>query len=315
MGLRKQNKSKMENYDIVILGAGPAGLAAAIYAGRYGFKTVVISRDIGGSANLADKIENYPGYEGSGIDLMLKFFKQAKQQGIEFLNDDILEIKKEKSRFIITATKKIINAKAVIIALGTKRRKLNIPGEDKFFGRGVSYCATCDGAFFKGKTVAVVGGGDAACKAMLLLSNIAEKVYVIYKGNKESCEYAYRKRLEEKKNIEFFYNSTPIEIRGKERVSEFIIEAGGKKIPKEEKIKVDGVFIEIGSLPVSDIAKMLKIKIDKEDYILVNKEMKTDVLGVFAAGDIVKSELKQVVMAASQGAMAAKSAGDYLQGK
>jgi len=301
-------------YDIVILGAGPGGLSAAIYSARYGLKTIVISREVGGMANLAHKIENYPGYEGSGLELMQRFFKQAKQHGTEYLNDDLISIKKEKEGFVIvTSTKKFINVKAVIIALGTQRRKLNIPGEDKFLGKGVSYCATCDANFFRKKKVAVIGGGDSACKAVLLLSGIAKKVYMIHKSEKDKCEVILTDKIKKKNNIEIFPGTIPIEIKGNEKVSELIVDLGGKKLPKEKKIKVDGVFIEVGSLPVSDIAKMVNLKIDKDDYILVDKEMRTNVPGIFAAGDVVKSRLKQVIVAAAQGAMAAKSAYDFMQ--
>ncbi|MEK6820215.1 MAG: FAD-dependent oxidoreductase [Nanoarchaeota archaeon] len=300
-------------YDICILGAGPGGLSSAIYASRYGLKTLVISKDIGGTAKTADRIENYPGFEGSGEELMEKFHKQAEKFGAEFLDDDIIEVRKEKE-FIVTATTKKITARSVIIALGLQRRKLNIPGEDKLLGKGVSYCAVCDGRFFKRKDVAVIGGGDSACKAALLLSDIARKVYFVYRGEKEECESIASKKLRENKNIEFIFNATPFEIRGKDAVKELIIVMPGR-IPRQEKIEVDGVFIEIGGMPVSDIVKMLGVKIDREGHILVDENMKTNVRGVFAAGDIVKSKLKQIVVAASQGALAAKSAYDYLRGE
>lgn len=313
----------MENKDLVILGGGPAGLSAAIYAARYGLNAILISRDIGGAANLAHKIENYPGYEGSGFKLMQKFYKQAKNYGAEFLNDDIIDIKKLKEGFVITtSSKKFYNVKAVILALGTQRRKLNVPGEDKFLGRGVSYCATCDGAFFRNKAVAVIGGGDSACKAALLLSDLAKRVYMICRGEKEKCDYFSTKAIRGKRNIEILYDTIPLEIKGKGAVSELIVdrEANKRKHDEinpihEERIKVDGVFIEIGSLPLSDIAKLLKMRIDKEEYVHVDNEMRTNVKGVFAAGDIVKSRLKQVVTSAAQGAIAAKSAYDYIRGK
>ena len=306
----------IEQFDLVILGAGPAGLSAAIYAVRYGLKTIIISKDIGGMANLAHKIENYPGFEGSGMELMKKFYEQAKSQGAEFLNDDIIEIKKNKNKFMITTkTRKFINVKAVVIALGTQRRKLNVPGEDKFLGKGVSYCATCDAPLFKGKDVVVIGGSDSACKAALLLSGIARKVYIVHRGREERCEEITSRKLKENGNVEFLYNTIPLQIKGKSVVSEIIIDMGGKNLPREKKINAQGVFIEIGGLPVSDIARMLKIKIDKEGYIFVNEHMQTNVKGVFAAGDVVKSKLKQIVVAASQGAMAAKSANDFISRK
>lgn len=305
-----------DNYDLVILGAGPAGLTAGIYAARYGLKTILVSRDMGGTANLAHKIENYPGFSGSGADLMKKFFEQAKEHGADYLNDDIIDIKKDKNRFTITtSSRKFISVKAVIIALGTQRKKLNVSGEDKFLGKGVSYCATCDGAFFRNKIVAVIGGGDSACKATLLLSEICKKVYMIYKGDSEHCEYISSKKLRETKNVEILYNTIPLEIKGKEVVSGLVVDVGGKAVPIEKKIDLEGVFIEVGALPLTDMAKMLKMKIDKEEYIVVDSEMKTSVSGVFAAGDVVKSKMKQVVLSAAQGAIAAKSAHDFLMEK
>ncbi len=300
----------INEYDLVILGAGPAGLSAGIYASRYGLKTLIISKEIGGMANYAHKIENYPGFEGSGKDLMRKFFKQAGKFGASFLNDDLIGIKKEKGFEVITSRKERILTKAIIIALGTQRKKLNIKGEDKFLGRGVSYCAVCDGNFFKKKVVAVIGSGDAACKASELLSGLAKKVYMIVRSKSEKCEVIVSDRLKKRDNFEFLCNSVPVEIKGRDKVSSLLFEQNGNG----KKIKVDGVFIEIGSLPLSDICKILGIKTDEEGYILVDKDtMDTNVSGIFAAGDVVKSRLKQVVIAAAQGAKAARSAYDYLK--
>jgi len=305
----------MEKYDVCILGGGPAGLTAGIYSSRYDMKTILVTREIGGMANLAEKVENYPGFDGSGKDLMKKFYQQAKDYGAKFLNEDIIDIKKVKNEFIVTTNTIKIGVKAVIIALGLQRRKLNIPGEDKFLGKGVSYCATCDANFFKGKDVAVIGGSDSACKASLLLSGIARKVYLTYRGSELRCENIIKKKLIGKKNVEFMYDTTPFEIKGKQAVSELIVIRDGKEIPRQEKISVQGVFIEIGGLPASDIAKMLRVKLDKEEHIIVDKDMSTNIPGVFAAGDIVKSKLKQIIVAASQGAIAAKSTHEYLKEK
>lgn len=306
---REIRHEKIYHYDVVILGGGPAGLTAAIYTSRYGMKTVLISKDIGGMANLSHKIENYPGYVGSGFELMQKFYKQTREHGTLALNEDIIELEKDDNGFvIITSPHKIVHAKSIIIALGTKRRKLNIKGEDKFLGKGVSSCVTCDGSFFREKDVAVIGGGNSACIDALIMSGFAKKVYVIYRGDKFRCEDITMQKLQKKKNVEFHYNSIPKEIIGEEVVNELIIDKNGKR----KIIKVDGVFIDIGNLPVSDIAKMLKIKMDEGDYIHVNEHMETNVKGVFAAGDVVKSKLKQIVVAAAQGAIAAKSASEYV---
>lgn len=299
-------------YDVIILGAGPAGLTAAIYTTRYGLSTLVISKEVGGMANYAHQIENYPGYNGSGSKLMKKFFSQAQEHGAEFMYDDLISIHKDKNEFLVVTPSGKVFSRSVIIALGTQRRKLNVRGEDKFLGKGVSYCAVCDGNFFRGKDVAVVGGGESACKAAIMLSRICRKVYFICKNEKEKCSVAEIKNLRQRNNIEYLYNSVPIEICGKEIVSSLRIEEKGKK----KNIKLSGVFIEIGGLPVSDIAGLLGIKMDEEGYIHADREeMTTNVSGVFAAGDVIRSRLKQVVIAAAQGAKAAKSAYDYLSEK
>jgi thioredoxin reductase (NADPH) len=303
----------MKEYDVVILGAGPAGLSAAIYSARYRLKTIVIGREFGGTANYAHKVENYPGFEGSGPVLMKKFHKQAEKFGAEFLSDDVIGIQKEKGFEVITARKEKIATRAIIVALGTQRRKLNIKGEDEFLGKGVSYCATCDGNFFRNKTVAVIGGGDSACKASELLSDIAKKVYMIASGEGDKCEVIVSQRLKKKPNFELLCNSVPQEIKGSELVEELVIETGGKKMPNLKSLKVDGVFIEIGSLPVSDVCRILGIKTSKDGYIETNVDMETNAPGIFAAGDVVKTKLKQIVVAASQGAKAAKSAYDYIK--
>lgn len=300
-----------EEYDLAILGGGPAGLTAAIYAARYGMKTILISKDVGGAANYAHKIENYPGYSGSGMELMQKFFKQAKEVGAEFLSDDLIDLKKEKHFEVITGRKQKITARTIILALGTQKRKLNVKGEDKFLGKGVSYCATCDGFFFKNKDVAVIGGGEAGCKAAVLLSSIAKKVYLIFRGEKEKCVEMESRMIRKRENIEILDLTEAIEIKGRAQVQELVARKNGKR----KKLKVDGVFIEVGSLPVSDVCKILGIKIDENGYILVDEHLNTNVKGIFAAGDVVKSRLKQIIVAASQGAVAAKSAYDFLREK
>lgn len=309
---KKIPHEKVYHYDVLILGGGPAGLASAIYSSRYGMKTALISKNMGGMINYAEEIENYPGYLGSGKRLMNKFFLQAKKFGADVLNDDIISIERDSNGLIVAvSSKKIIHAKTIIIALGTQKKRLNIKGEDKFLGRGVSYCATCDGNFFKGKDVAVIGGGDSACKSALLLSGIAKRVFLVHRAKEEQCEKILVKRMITKKNIEIFADSSPMEIKGEKKVSQLVI----WKNNRELGLKVDGVFIEIGSMPLSDIAKLLGLKLDEEGYIHVDENMATNVRGVFAAGDVVKSKLKQVVIAASQGAIAAKSAYDYISGK
>jgi thioredoxin reductase (NADPH) len=297
---------KVFHYDVTILGAGPAGLTAAIYASRYGMDTLVISKDIGGMANLAHKIENYPGYEGSGFELMKKFQGQAEKNGAEFLHEEVFDVSIDEDGFVVQTSKNTgIHTKTIIVSLGTEKRKLGVSGEDSLLGKGVSYCATCDAPFFKNKTVAVVGGSDSAAMAAMILAEHSKKVYVVYRGKDLRCEGSVLKNLKKNKKIEILCNRDVKEIAGKEAVESIILD-------DKRKVEVDGVFIEIGNLPVTNIAYKLGVKIDENKYIHVNQNMETNVRGIFAAGDAVKSKLKQVVVASAQGATAAKSAFDYV---
>ena len=201
--------NKMEHYDCLILGAGPAGLTAAIYAGRYNMSTAIVAKSIGGTANLAGELENWPGYTGSGMELMKKFREQAEKFGAKILQAEITNIKKDENGFVIEVNKKEIHSKTLIITLGTEHRKLNVPGEKELLGKGVSYCATCDGNFFREKEVAVIGGANSAAKAALYLSDICKKVYIIYRREEMRCEPIIFEKLKKIKNIEFHYNSNP----------------------------------------------------------------------------------------------------------
>lgn len=299
---------KIEHYDLIILGAGPAGLTAALYAGRYKLSTAVIGKSIGGTANLAGEVHNWPGFMGPGVELMTKFKKQAEQFGAKFLQAEVDNVKKDKNGFVLEVNKQEIHGKAIIIALGTEHRKLDIPGEKEFLGKGVSYCATCDGNFFKNKTVTIIGGADSAAKAALYLSELAKQVYIIYRKNEMRCEPISLQKIKNKKNIEIYYNSNPTEIIGNKIVEKIKI----KTDENETTLNTDGVFIEIGATPASDVVHQINLKLEK-DYIITDKDMKTNIQGVFAAGDNTNNKLKQIVTAAGEGAVAAKSAYDYLR--
>jgi len=294
------------HYDVIILGAGPAGLSAGIYTARYALSTLIISKDVGGMANLAPKIENYPGYEGSGMELMKKFYEQAKKAGAKFLSEEIMDIEKDDNGFIISTKKKKIHTKTIIFSLGTEKRKLGI-GEEKFIGKGISYCATCDGSFFRNKKTLVIGGSDSAALAALELAGYSD-VRIVYRGDKLRCEDVNLERIKKNKKIKIIYNALPLAIKGKKKVEKLVVKEKGKK----REIKTDGIFIEIGAIPSTTLAKKLNVELD-EEYIRVNHEMETNIKGIFAAGDAVKSKLKQVVLSAAQGAKAAKSAYDYLK--
>lgn len=300
----------MEAYEVIILGAGPAGLTAGLYSIRNGLKTAVISKDIGGTANSILSLENWPGYSGTGAVLMKQFYDQLKgYEDIKIMTKDVESVKKEKNLFIIKTKKDEFSCKALILATGTERRKLNIPGEQELTGKGVSYCVTCDAFFFKGKTVGVIGGSDCAATSALALTDLAKKVYVIYRGEKLRCEELTTERIEEKPNAEMIYNAIPTKIIGKEKVESLEIDQKGKK----QEIKLDGIFVEVGATPLTNFLKELNVKLDKEGYIIVDEEMSTSVKGIFAAGDITHHKLKQVVVASGQGAIAAKSVYEYLK--
>ncbi|MFH0831515.1 MAG: FAD-dependent oxidoreductase [archaeon] len=299
-----------KNYDVVILGAGPAGLSSGIYAARFGLKTLVISRDIGGMMNMASLVENYPGFRGSGIELAMKMSEQAKNAGAEMLQRNISNITKQKNSFKIQTDKnEIFDARALIITLGTEKRKLNIDGEDKFLGRGVSYCATCDAPLFKGKVTVVVGGRNSAAHAALLLARYAKKVYIVYRQGRLNCDTFLLDELNKNKSIEIVYNSLPARIKGQDSVTELIVSSEGS----EKSIRTDGIFVEIGSVPLTSLAKNLGLSLDEAGYILADDKMNTNVTGIYVAGDIVAGSLKQMIVASGQGAIAASSAYNFLK--
>lgn len=304
---------KIEHYDVLILGAGPAGLTAALYAGRYNLSVAVVAKAMGGTANLAGELENWPGYIGSGIELMKKFREQAAMFGSRFLEAEVTNVKKDENGFVLELENKEIHGKTLILALGTEHRKLNIDGEKEFVGKGVSYCTTCDAMFFKNKTVAVVGGSDAAAKAALYLSEICKKVYLLHRKDKMRAEPISVKKVEKTQNIEIMYHTLPVKIIGDKKVTGVEVNTEINK-PKSvmKTLNIDGIFIEIGATPVKEIIKELGLKTE-EDHIITDKEGKTSLSGCFAAGDVTNNKLKQVVTASSEGAIAAKAAYDYLK--
>lgn len=296
-------------YDLIILGAGPAGLTAGIYAARSGLKTAIISKDIGGTANTIMRIENWPGYSGTGAELIKNFYEHLKKYEVDMITDKIVNIEKKGKEFSVKTSTKDFDAKSLILATGTIRRNLKIPGEERLKGKGVSYCVTCDSFFFKNKTVAVIGGSDCAIGSAIALADVAKKVYVLYRGEVLKCETINLERMKGNKKIEIVYDAIPKEIKGKDKVESLLVEKKGKN----SEIKVDGIFIEIGSTPLTEFAKNLKLKLDKEEFIIVDDEMSSSVPGIFAAGDVTNFKLKQVLVASSQGAIAAKSASNWLK--
>lgn len=294
-------------FDLIILGAGPAGLSAAIYAGRYKLNAAVIDSSFGGTLREIPLIENYPGFESiSGAELANKMIAQVKKYGIRFIQEEVKRIEKEQGReqFIIKTEDNKYKAKAVILAMGMKHRILDVPGEKEFAGKGVSYCFTCDAPLFQDKTVAVVGGANSACIGSLILSGHAKRVYLIYRKDKLRGEPITVEKIKDTKNIEVIYNAHVREINGRQFVEEVVLGDG-------KRLKVDGVFVQIGAVPAN--ALLENIKADKEGYIVTDENQATNILGVFAAGDITsRNVIKQVVSAASDGAVAAISSYKYI---
>ncbi|HQJ57258.1 MAG TPA: thioredoxin-disulfide reductase [Caldisericia bacterium] len=294
-------------YDIVIIGGGPAGLSASIYSKRFGLSTLLIEKfGIGGQAILTDIVENYPGFpEGiKGSELVNKMEEQAKKFGVEFLIDEVLgveidnEIKKTKTN------SSICESDGLIIATGVNPKKLDIPGEKEFTGKGVSYCAICDAFLYKNKDVLVVGGGDSAIVEALYLTNFANKVYIIHRRDKlRAAQYLQEKAFKNSK-IEFIFNSILKEIKGEKRVEKVIIQ--NIKEDRIYELNINGVFIYIGLTPNSNLFKD-KINLDENEFIITDSEMRTNEKFVYAIGDVRKKELRQIITACADGAIAANT--------
>lgn len=292
-----------ELYDVVILGAGPAGLTAGIYSARFRLKTLILGEIIGGTITEAHKVENWPGEKSiTGIELSQKMFEQSKNLGVEIKTDNADKITKNADgTFSIQTTKETFNSKKIIIAIGTQRRNLGLSREKEFTGKGLSYCATCDAAFFGDKTVAVVGGGNSALSAALLLAESSKKVYVIYR--RDSFERAEPMKVElvnKNPKIESIFKSKIIELKGEQMLSSIVLDSGSE-------LKVDGVFVEIGTESRKQFLGELGLELDQNGYVIVDKEMKTSVKGIFSAGDLNSENFKQAIVASAEGAIAAKT--------
>lgn len=291
------------NYDLVIIGGGPAGYTAAVYAARYKMNTLVISAEDGGLAATAHQVWNFPSYNQiTGFDLMQKMKEQVENLKVPIVNEIVTGIRKTDSHFIVSTGNGVeYHTKKLIIATGTKRKKLNVPGEEEFYGKGVSYCATCDAAFYKNKKVAVVGGSNSSLTAALLLAEFASEVCIIYRQDKFfRADPAWVEAVGKNKKIKCMFEDNVKEIKGKKFVETLLLESG-------KTIDVDGIFIEIGSEPSNLMFKNIGVKTDEKNYIITDSEQKTNVKGVFAAGDITNNKLKQIITAAGQGAVAAYS--------
>jgi len=301
-------------WDLIIIGGGPAGITAGIYAGRQKLKTLLITKNFGGQvAEKAIKIENYPGFEEiSGQELIERFKKHLLKYDIPIEIDEVKKITKEGQIFIVeTVSQKKFNAFSVIVATGAEPRVLNVKGEKEFLGKGVSYCVTCDGPLFRGKKVAVIGGGNAGFEAAIFLADLAEKVYILEFSDKVRADKENQELAQKTKKIELILRAKVKEIKGENFVKSLIYE--DLSSGKEKEILVDGVFIEIGRVPATQFLKGLVDFNEKNEILTEPETMATKTPGLFAAGDCNVGQVKQIVTACGEGAKAAWSAYDYLQ--
>ncbi len=301
------------NYDLIIIGAGPAGVSAAVYAARQRLNFLLISKDLGGQvAKKAVDIENYPGFEKiSGPELVALYEKQIKAHDLEITYDEVLDIQKDVDFVVKTKSGKTYEATAVIIASGATSKTLNIPGEADFEGKGVSYCALCDGPIFKNKTVAVVGGGNNGFESASFLSNYVKKAYILEYSDAPKADAENQDVLAAANNVEIITNAKTTKIEGKIFVDSLYYE--DTKTGEEKKLEVQGIFVEIGYNPATEFAKNLVELNEKREIIFDPITLETKTAGLFSAGDCNVSKYKQIVMASGQGATAALSAYEYIK--
>jgi thioredoxin reductase (NADPH) len=302
--------------DLLIIGAGPAGLAAALYGARAGLRVRVVEQlAVGGQALLIDNLENYPGNidktgkAKTGYEVAEDMRRQAESFGAAFAAGSVSAVKKAEGWFEARIGGAAVKAGAVIIATGTKHRMLDVPGEAEFYGRGVSYCATCDGPFFRNKKIFVIGGGDTACDEALYLARLSPQVVLVHRRDELRAQKISADRVLNNPNIAVRFNMRLAEIRGAEKVAAVVLENAGTGEKNEEP--ADAVFIFAGSTPQAPAVEGLKL--DKAGYILTDQRMEASVPGVFAAGDVRSTPFRQVVVAAGEGAVAAHCAAEYLE--
>jgi len=301
-----------KKFDVIIIGGGPAGLSAGIYTSRARLKSLLFEKGaIGGQIINAGQVENYPGFtEGvSGIDLTQAMYQQAAKFGLETLYDEVSDIKVKGREKIVKTAQGEFSAGAVIIAGGAVRQKLGIPGEAEYTGKGVSYCATCDGAFFRRKTVAVIGGGNSAVTEALELTVFADKVYLVHRRNELRATKILQEKLLADARIQVRWDTVPVEIIGDTFVNKMRLR--NVKTNQETFLDVSGVFVSVGSLPATGYLKGL-LTLDAAGAIITNDKLETNVPGIFAAGDIRSVSIRQVISAAGDGAVAAVNAGKYI---
>ncbi|MDI6701100.1 MAG: thioredoxin-disulfide reductase [bacterium] len=314
LNLKKDDDlSNNNSYDLIIIGGGPAGLSAAIYSGRARLNTLVVEELIvGGQSSTTETIENYPGFPDGigGYELAQKMEEQAKRFGVKFLFEKVERTELDGKEKKVYIANKIYKAKSVIISSGASPRRLNVPGSEKFHGKGISYCATCDGALFADKKVIIVGGGNSAVEEGLFMMRFTKDITFVQDLPYLTAEKILQERLLQNSDIKIYYNSEILSINGEDRIESMSVK--DKNSGEKFDIKTDGIFVYIGLVPKTDFLDS-KVELNEYGYIRVDKDLKTNLEGVFAAGDVIEKSFRQVITAAADGALAAKSAEKYLE--
>ena len=306
--------NQQQPLDVLIVGQGASGYAAALYAARYQMRPVIFGAIFGGETATGGLIENYPGYpEIDGFDLMMKFREQVEKYEVPIIGENIVSAVQGDDCFEVTTNEgNVYTGASIVLAVGRERRKLGLEHEDEWTGRGVSFCSTCDAPLHRGNVVGVVGGGDAAVKGAVLLSKYADQVYVVYRGDRFTRpEAANLRQLESRPNVETLFSTNIVELTGENGLSGVVLD---RPYEGSADLALDGIFIEIGADPRVDLARQLGLELNSIDEIVVDQFGKTRIQGVFAAGDVTNAsgELKQTITAAAQGAAAATSAYEYV---
>jgi len=299
-------------YDLIIIGSGPAGLAAAVYGKRAGLDLLVVEKApmSGGQVLNTYEVDNYLGMPGmNGFDLGMQFRAHADRLGVEFREGRVTSIENREDRKLVTVEEEILETKTVILAAGAEHARLNVPGEEELTGMGVSYCATCDGAFFRGKTVAVAGGGDVALEDAIYLARTCEKVYLIHRRDELRGAQVLQQELKALPNVEFLYSYVVTEIQGEDAVENLRIR--NLKTGEESDLAVNGIFVAVGIHPDTGLVRDM-VHCDESGYVLAGEDCVTNVPGLYAAGDIRRKPIRQIVTAVADGANAAVSAGSFV---
>src|SRR3989338_4951625 len=302
-----------DSYDLVIVGGGVTGYGAAVYAGRFRMKTLVIAKEKGGLITWTHIVENYPGFQSiSGYDLAKALWEHAEASGAESVDDEVIGITRQKDGCFLAQTKdgKALLAKALLLATGTKVKTLGIPGEKEFHNKGVHYCATCDGALYQGKTVAIIGGSDSAAKEALLMTEYCPKVYLIFRGEDIKPEPINKERVLANQKIELVPKTNVLEYCGDKNLKAVKLD---RPLHGKTELALDAAFVAVGHIPLSGFAKTLGCALNEAGEIKIDASSRTNVRGVFAAGDVVDTEFKQAITGVAEGVWAVYEAYKYIK--